>query len=301
MGKGMAGRGKWFTYRHALDCLLVLTCPLAVATYLWLQLEDLTGGNFEDSAPRFAALAPLLKETSLFPTENLERAGCHLNASTPPLMIVDNFFATADAEEIREKIMSSWAQGVDNFQLYDDGWYVSKRSSGGYVAASGPSHQVTESQDLVHRPVSLQARFSDLVGDAVEAGTSWDEAGDRWNGALHVKVKQSSSTAIHSHFHEDDVDCGWVGLVYLTHHAPAGLGTSFWMEARSKVAVKPRGRFFYDSAEGFQKLLVIEPVFNRLVLHRADLLHSGSPGLGAQMSEEPRLFATYFFNVKSHR
>jgi hypothetical protein len=161
---------------------------------------------------------------------------------------------------------------------------VSKRSSGGYVAASGPSHQVTESQDLVHRPVSLQARFSDLVGDAVEAGTSWDEAGDRWNGALHVKVKQSSSTAIH-----------------LTHHAPAGLGTSFWMEARSKVAVKPRGRFFYDSAEGFQKLLVIEPVFNRLVLHRADLLHSGSPGLGAQMSEEPRLFATYFFNVKSHR
>lgn len=119
-----------------------------------------------------------------------------------------------------------------------------------------------------------------------------------WNCAFHTKhwSSQKDGEGVHSHTDSDTwsavgVD-GWAGIVYLYRDRDLQTGLRTW---RNKNA--SRQHDWMTPPENWQLVDTLGAVYNRLILHRGGIPHSGSPGWGNSVLDG-RLFQTFFFRVR---
>jgi len=122
----------------------------------------------------------------------------------------------------------------------------------------------------------------------------------RWNCCFHIKYqKQAVGNGVHNHVTDvwNSVGrYGWTGLVYLNPDAPRDAGLRTW-----------KNRFDRDfewmtRKERWQLIDEYANIYNRLILCRGWMPHSGSAGFSDNFRPETgRLFQTFFFKTTAVR
>lgn len=117
-----------------------------------------------------------------------------------------------------------------------------------------------------------------------------------WNGSFHAKYANEimPSAAVHNHVVDSWNPCGehgWAGIVYLNPSANVKNGLNLWAnidpDRQLDWMTPSRNWFLVDS---------LANIYNRLILCRANLPHSGSNGFGEDISTS-RMFQTFFFRT----
>jgi hypothetical protein len=223
------------------------------------------------------------------------------------IVVVDNFYSDPDA-------IVRYAYGLE---------YVFPYSQPETHRADAPvtwrASRYKSARDCLFKSSSqLIARLEALTGDVIDIET-WrrefpvDErgypAGNHrevlnksawWNCCFHVKhdQKQPLGGGVHSHTDADSWNPvgleGWAGLLYLNRDPPdrqAGLRT--WDNR------EPHRQFdWMTPKENWILRDTFANVYNRLILHRGCVPHSGGNGWGDAL-ENGRLYQTFFFRVHS--
>jgi hypothetical protein len=117
-----------------------------------------------------------------------------------------------------------------------------------------------------------------------------------WNCCFHVKhlLDQEPGECVHNHNVYDPWNAvggmGWAGLVYLNKDAPREAGLNLWRNRQG------RPNDWYTPKEDWELIDRMANVYNRLILHRGYIPHSGARGWGSTF-EDGRLFQTFFFST----
>ena len=117
-----------------------------------------------------------------------------------------------------------------------------------------------------------------------------------WNCCFHVKPENGQQLGQGVHNHVTDRwnsvgPDGWAGLIYLAPAAPLEGGLYLWRNVNSKKN--------YDWATPSKNWELVDRVgnlFNRLILVRGDIPHSGADGWGETL-ENGRMYQTFFFRT----
>lgn len=117
-----------------------------------------------------------------------------------------------------------------------------------------------------------------------------------WNCSFHLKNQfhQELGNGVHNHVTDNwnsvGID-GWAGIIYLNPRAPIYTGLNLWRN------IDTRKNFdWMSSKENWIHVDMLGSIFNRLILCRGDIPHSGVDGWGSDI-ETGRLFQTFFFKV----
>lgn len=199
------------------------------------------------------------------------------------LLIIDNFYEDPDA-------VRSYALDLD-YLPYRRSWFSS--------SLLNAEHQSCETGvRLANQPI--REELERLLSCRCDVST-WDVSGDGMNGAFHLKFKDYlpwASSAIHNHTGRDeDVRDGWSGLVYLNPDCDPSKGTSIWRHRKTGKCYSADCIYSFNLDE-FESVLVVENVYNRLVMFRASIIHMGEEGFGYRR-QDARLFQTFFFNASN--
>lgn len=117
-----------------------------------------------------------------------------------------------------------------------------------------------------------------------------------WNCSIHVKpeIGQQVGHGIHNHVTDrwNGVGAnGWAGIIYLTPNAPVEGGLHLWKNE------DPVHQYDWMSpAENWVHLDQFANIYNRLVLVRGNIPHSGANGWSDQI-EAGRMYQTFFFRT----
>lgn len=120
-----------------------------------------------------------------------------------------------------------------------------------------------------------------------------------WNCCFHVKPLTDQRLGEGVHNHVTDIwnsvgEDGWTGLVYLSPDAPVDGGLKLWRNH------DPARKFdWMTPGENWERVDDLGNVFNRLILTRGDVPHSGAAGWGDGI-ESGRLFQTFFFQIRPY-
>jgi len=141
---------------------------------------------------------------------------------------------------------------------------------------------------------------TDDEGRAVAGCERIEPRGSLWNCAFHVKPETGQELGERVHNHVTDIwngvgRHGWAGLVYLDRGAPLEGGLHLWQNRdpdRTFDWMTPKSEWVAQDS--------FANVFNRLILVRGDIPHSGADGWGHTI-ESGRLFQTFFFKVVQAR
>jgi hypothetical protein len=172
--------------------------------------------------------------------------------------------------------------------------------------------------DLVRRLESLTGDRLDLEDWSADFPTDDDQnlrtgyerlpRTSRWNCAFHVKhLAHPPGSGVHTHTAHDSwnacsrpgqtgADIGWAGIVYLSRTprpVPPGETTRGLMLWRNRRGDRTA---WMTPPEDWELVDAFEARFNRLILCRGDLPHSGGSGWGDSV-ENGRLFQTFFFKI----
>jgi hypothetical protein len=118
-----------------------------------------------------------------------------------------------------------------------------------------------------------------------------------WNCCFHVKPEngQQLGEGVHNHVTDQWNSVGpngWTGLIYLTPAAPLDGGLHLWRN------VEPMKNYdWMTPAENWQRIDSLGNLFNRLILVRGDIPHSGAGGWGDSL-ENGRMYQTFFFRTR---
>lgn len=121
-----------------------------------------------------------------------------------------------------------------------------------------------------------------------------------WNCCFHVKPNNGQKLGDGVHNHVTDFwnavgPDGWAGLIYLTPVAPLSGGLHLWRN------VDPMNNFDWMTAAGnWEPVDSFANVFNRLLLVRGDIPHSGAGGWGDSL-QTGRMYQTFFFQTRPER
>ena len=121
-----------------------------------------------------------------------------------------------------------------------------------------------------------------------------------WNCCFHLKRDKGQETGGAVHNHVTDVwngvgENGWAGIIYLAPNAPLTAGLKLW---RNKDSSKKFD--WMTPKENWEQVDDFGNVYNRMILCRGDLPHSGSKGWDDSL-EKGRLFQTFFFHTKQKK
>jgi hypothetical protein len=119
-----------------------------------------------------------------------------------------------------------------------------------------------------------------------------------WNCSFHVKPYRPQPAGEGVHNHVTDTwnavgPDGWAGIVYLSPDAPLHGGLRLWWNRDRR-----RDLDWMTPRENWRLVDELGNVFNRLVLARGDLPHSGAAGWGDSVATG-RLFQTFFFRTRA--
>ena len=217
------------------------------------------------------------------------------------VIIVDDFFADPDA-------IVRYAQSLDYVFPYDShlewpnrqpvAWMSSRFRSTAQCPFKSSTDMVARLESITQSKIDRENWHLDYPVDArgypvpgyemvpVLNRSAW------WNCTFHAKfhARQKSGEGVHDHSDRDGWNAvgndGWVGLVYLSKDAPLENGLRTW---RNRFSNHER----FSEAGHWSQVDAFANVYNRLILHRGDLPHSGTPGWGSTL-QDGRLFMTIF-------
>lgn len=121
-----------------------------------------------------------------------------------------------------------------------------------------------------------------------------------WNCCFHFKPSTGQELGEGVHNHVTDSwnsvgDHGWAGLIYLSRQAPLRGGLKTWRNR------DPRKTYDYMTPrENWELVDDLGNVFNRLILCRGNIPHSGANGWGHSL-EDGRLYQTFFLKTTGFR
>ena len=119
-----------------------------------------------------------------------------------------------------------------------------------------------------------------------------------WNCCFQIKHHaQEPGQGIHSHTDRDAWSAvgldGWVGLIYLNKKPDLESGLTTWKNRN------PQRQFAHmTSAKNWHQIDYFSNTYNRLILLRGAIPHSGGSGWGSNF-KSGRLFQTLFFRTKT--
>ena len=137
-------------------------------------------------------------------------------------------------------------------------------------------------------PITPEGKPSPLCTHAVRSCV--------WNCAFHFKTDsgQELGSGVHNHVTDQwngvGVD-GWAGIIYLAPDAPLAGGLKLW---RNKDATHQFD--WMTPKENWEQIDDFGNIYNRLILCRDNLPHSGANGWGDSL-ETGRLYQTFFFRT----
>lgn len=217
------------------------------------------------------------------------------------LVIVDDFYADPQAVRdyaLRQEFYYPYQANGRIADGEEPNWLASRfREANECLFKSSPTlierlENVTgESIDIDH-----WMRTFPTLADGKAAREATDEDTCLWNCCFHVKPGRPQPLGEGVHNHVTDVwnavgKDGWAGIVYLSPEAPIGGGLKTWRNRQ------PGHDFdWMTPGENWELLDDIGNLYNRLVLARGDVPHSGSEGWGRDV-ETGRLFQTFFFKT----
>jgi hypothetical protein len=117
-----------------------------------------------------------------------------------------------------------------------------------------------------------------------------------WNCSFHVKPEngQQVGDGVHNHVTDSWNSVGpegWSGIIYLDPKAPLQGGLHLWRNT------DPMNNYdWMTPAKNWQLLDSFGNLFNRLILVRGDVPHSGAGGWGDSL-ENGRMYQTFFFRT----
>ncbi|HEV2837127.1 MAG TPA: hypothetical protein VGW58_17545 [Pyrinomonadaceae bacterium] len=121
-----------------------------------------------------------------------------------------------------------------------------------------------------------------------------------WNCCFHVKPDNGQRLGDGVHNHVTDSwnrvgPEGWAGLIYLNPVAPLEGGLHLWRN------VDPTQNFDWMSpSKNWESIDSFANLFNRLILVRGDIPHSGARGWGDSI-QTGRMYQTFFFRTLPRR
>ncbi|MGC1644866.1 MAG: hypothetical protein WA741_03485, partial [Candidatus Sulfotelmatobacter sp.] len=121
-----------------------------------------------------------------------------------------------------------------------------------------------------------------------------------WNCCFHVKPDngQQLGHGVHNHVTDswNSVGAdGWAGVLYLNPVAPIEGGLHLWRNINREKQFD-----WMTPPQNWQLVDSFGNLFNRLILVRGDLPHSGAGGWGSRL-EEGRMYQTFFFHTTPRR
>jgi hypothetical protein len=219
------------------------------------------------------------------------------------IVVVENFYADAEAvrayalrqgyytpyeddEDVRSgRVQATW--WASSFREPDECPF---KSSDGLITAL--EHAVGERIDRDHWRASFPLdEDSKPMRRAPTTGHTC-----AWNCCFHVKPDngQRLGDGVHNHVTDNWNGVGaegWAGIIYLSPVAPLEGGLHLWRNVEA-------GHDFdwMTPAENWELVDVFGNLFNRLILVRGDVPHSGAAGWGNRL-EEGRMYQTFFFRT----
>lgn len=121
-----------------------------------------------------------------------------------------------------------------------------------------------------------------------------------WNCCFHVKPDngQQLGQGVHNHITDgwNAVGAqGWAGIVYLNSVAPLEGGLHLWRN------IEPSHQYdWMTPSQNWELVDSFANLYNRLVLVRGDVPHSGAGGWGDRL-DNGRMYQTFFFRTASER
>ena len=198
------------------------------------------------------------------------------------VIVKDNFYK--DPESVLQIALQS------KYVKYEPHWYSSAFTTKyGKIVDNPFSGYRYNNTDVINAIEKVIKKSVDL--------STWYTHGDHWNGAFHMKYQNDNHIdLIHHHYKPNDCTNGYSGVVYL-NKSFNNSGTKIWKSKKTGKITGEFGPFFekYNS-NNWTLYKHIQPKFNRLVLFKGDVFHSGDAGFGTTM-EDCRIFQTFFFNV----
>jgi hypothetical protein len=161
---------------------------------------------------------------------------------------------------------------------------------------------------------ALIARLEEVTGDRIdldhwnrdfpitEEGKAAHDCADvprscLWNTCFHFKPTNNQQLGQGVHNHVVDLwngvgEDGWAGLIYLSPDAPPSGGLKLW-----KNRDPEKNYDWMTPKENWELVDDLGNVFNRLILCRGNIPHSGAAGWGTT-PENGRFYQTFFFQVQ---
>lgn len=158
---------------------------------------------------------------------------------------------------------------------------------------------------------ALETSFAKLIG----APLLLDKRRFTWGGFRFITAESGSKPKVHA-----DVAVDWAGMVYLTPENYPSTGTALYRHKATGFEGPPTDRQaralgFCDASDFDDKVirpdkadlskwevtLVVEPVFNRLVLFRGGENYHAPLGGSGNTPNTARLTHNFFFNERPHR
>lgn len=220
------------------------------------------------------------------------------------LIIVENFYS--DPEAVRE-----YALGQRYYYPYERNadvrsgrvpanWMASWFTPADRCPFKGSGELIEKLQSVTGEEVDLEHwRLPFPInseGKAAANCTQLKRKSCLWNCCFHFKPNAAQKIGEGVHNHVTDSwnsvgENGWAGLIYLTPDAPLEGGLKCWRNRDSD-----KNYDWMTPRENWELVDDLGNVFNRLILCRGNIPHSGAAGWGADI-ETGRLFQTFFFKT----
>ena len=217
------------------------------------------------------------------------------------IITVNNFYKDPDA-------VVRYAQGLQYYYPYEKGDVPAEVKKGWMSSYFQKANECPfkSSRALIQRLEQITGEEIDLehwnkdfpVGEKqnlLENFRSYDRT-CRWNCCFQVKfLPQDEGAGVHNHTTDSwnsAGEAGWAGIIYLNKDAPLDAGLRLWKNKFGQPSE------WMTPAERWQLIDKFANVFNRLILCRGDIPHSGGSGFGDSIYNG-RLFQTFFFKTRA--
>ncbi len=219
------------------------------------------------------------------------------------MVVIDEFYANPDAVRSYALDQAYYTPYQDLAEVHSGRlaatWWTSQYRSADDCPFKSSQTLVRALEEAVREPIDMvhwRAPFPFGPKGRPAATRPRDGYGCVWNCSFHVKPDngQQLGQGIHNHVTDQWNACGaqgWAGIIYLSPNAPLEGGLHLWRN------VDPSHRFdWMTPAENWERLDSFANLYNRLILVRGDIPHSGAGGWGETV-ESGRLYQTFFFRT----
>lgn len=215
------------------------------------------------------------------------------------IVVVENFYSDPDAVRayaLRQKYYSPYETDDMKRTGFRPRWWTSWYKGHNECPFKSSADVMGVLEDMVGEKIDREYWNASFPVDDESKPAARLQTASLWNGAFHYKMKDHQPLGYGIHNHVTDIWNsvglnGWAGLIYMSPDAPIDGGLNLWRN------VNPENEFDWMSPpENWNHLDKFANCYNRMILVRGDIPHSGAVGWGHDIRTS-RLFQTFFFRT----